>query len=55
MNLSKFTNDTKLREESATIQRDLDRPENWVERNFMKFNKGKCQVLHLGCNNPRHQ
>lgn len=59
--LSKFVDDTKLvrvadtPEACATIQRDLDRLESWMERNLMRFSKGKCSILHLGRTSPRHE
>ena len=58
---SKFVDDTELGrvadrpEGHASIQRDLDRLEKWANRNLMRFNQEKCNVLPLGRNKPRHQ
>lgn len=60
----KLDEDTKLRgvadrpDECATIQRDLNNPEERVARSFMKFKKGKGSILPthstywgmMGCN-----
>jgi len=55
--LKKFANDTKLETEvdtlegRTTLQEDLDRLEEWVNKNLMKFSKYKCKVLHPGKHN----
>jgi len=55
--LSKFSDDTKLGgavdslEKQEALQRDPDRLEHWVMIKGMKFNKLKCQILHLGQSN----
>ncbi|KAJ7397320.1 rna-directed dna polymerase from mobile element jockey-like [Pitangus sulphuratus] len=57
--LSKFADDTKVRgtvnflEGNEVLQRDPEKPEDWAITNHMKFNKGKCRILHLGWGKPR--
>jgi len=54
-----FADDTKLagkvntEEESKRIQSDLDALERWSDVWQLKFNLGKCHVLHFGSKNMR--
>ncbi|GAB0209733.1 cAMP-dependent protein kinase inhibitor alpha [Grus japonensis] len=59
-NLSKFADNTMLSgvvdtpEEKDAIQRDLESLERWARVNRMKFNQAKCNILHVGQDNPKH-
>lgn len=42
-------------EDRDTIKKDHTRLEEWAHMNIVKFNKAKCNVLHLGQGNPQCQ
>ncbi|GAB0185958.1 mitochondrial enolase superfamily member 1 [Grus japonensis] len=57
----KFADDNELSgkvdtsEGRATLHNDLDKLEEWANKNLMKFSKDKCKVLHLGKHHPGMQ
>jgi len=59
--LSKFTDDAELGGVADTSeghnanQRYLDKLEKWADKNLIKFDNGKCEVLHPWRKNPRHE
>ena len=42
-----------LLERRKTLQRDLDRLDQWAKVNCVSFSRANCQVLHFGHSNPR--
>lgn len=42
-------------EDRAAVHRDMDKLEEWANRNLMKLNRGKCKALHLGRKNAWQQ
>ena len=55
--ISKFADDTKITSKVTSVlqwqqlQKDLNTLASWAEKWQMKFNTGKCKVLHIGNNN----
>ncbi|KAK4815858.1 hypothetical protein QYF61_009026 [Mycteria americana] len=59
--LGTLADDSKLEgggimvESRTATQTDFGILENWVDMNFLKLIKGKCEILNLGWNNPMQQ
>ena len=59
-NIRIFADDTKAFsainciEDSFKLQKCIDSLIDWSKDWLLKFNAGKCKVLHLGKNNPRY-
>ena len=45
----------KNEDDHQDLANDLDNLENWARLWQMRFNVGKCKVLHLGRRNPRYE
>ena len=53
---AKIFKTVKNEEDHQDLVKDLDNLENWATRLWqMRFNVGKCKVLHLGRRNPHYE
>ena len=52
---AKIFKTVKNEEDHQDLVEDLDNLENWGRLWQMRFNVGKCKMLHLGKRNPRHE
>lgn len=50
---AKLSGAVDMTEGKDTIQRDVDRLEEWSRVNIRKFNESKCKVHYLGWGNPQ--
>ncbi len=61
MLIKKFADDTKgakiiqKQEDNHKLQEALDCLCEWADKWGMSFNYGKCKIMHIGKNNPRHE
>ena len=59
--LSKFADDTEIicpirdERDKQQLQQDLDVLMSWTKKWQMKFNVGKCSVMHFGHGNPKYK
>ena len=59
--ISMYADDTKIYAavtselETQSLSDDLKAAEEWAKKMQMKFNLGKCHVMHLGRNNPHKE
>ena len=56
-----FADDTKVytkienQQDANKLQETIDNMHQWTKTWLLRFNEAKCNVLHLGDNNPRHK
>ena len=45
----------KSPEDRNNLQQSIDRMYDWTQTWQLHFNQSKCQILHIGSNNPKYE